>query len=143
VTYGGAAPVGLQDLVLVSNGDSLGDSLTASGGGPGVITYLESALNPMYSPADVARYALEGLYICPAGTSCLVPLPDVASTLLAYRAAIAWMHAIGDVDAAQRTEGIAGRMQEQLTPLLSERIEGEPRTIRPTLQNRGGGIVRW
>jgi hypothetical protein len=132
------------DFVMLSNGDSLGDSVPAVIPSVGSTTFTASAMSPMFinATAELVRYRDEGVYFCPAGTSCIVPLPDMASSLLAYHAAINLQQAIGDLEASTRTERIAQRMTEQLLPLLSERIEGEPQTIVPQLHRRGRNW-RW
>lgn len=144
-SHAGTLAAGNWDFVLVSNGDSLGDSVATIVTGVGSTTFLNSQLSPMFSQvqAEATRYVTEGLYLCPANTTCIVPLPDAVSPLLAYRAAVNAMQAVGDMEGAARTEGIADRMEQQLVPLLSERIEGEPQVVRPTFQNRGRGNWRW
>jgi hypothetical protein len=143
--HGALTLSGAQDVVMTSNGDTLGDSVLPSSTALGVTTFRLVDLSPMFANAspEWARYVTEGVYLCPAGTTCIVPLPDAVSSLLVYRAAAAVMQAIGDTEAAGRTEGLADRMEQQLVPLLSERIEGEPQVVRPTFQNRGRGNWRW
>lgn len=144
-THAGTLSSGNYDFVLVSNGDSLGDSVATVTPAVGSTTFLAASMGPMFAnlTAECARYVAEGLYLSPAGTTCIVPLPDTVSPLLAYRAAVSMMAAIGDDDGAQKTERIADRMEQQLVPLLAERIEGEPQVVRPTFQNRGRGNWRW
>lgn len=144
VGHAGTLTAGNYDIILVSNGDSLGDSVATIAPVLGSTTFANSQLSPMFAQvqAEATRYLAEGFYLCPAGTSCVVPLPDMASSLLAYHAAANLMHSIGDVDAATRAERTADRMREQLLPLLSERIEGEPQTVVPQLHRRGRNW-RW
>lgn len=144
VAHAGTLVTSPWDFVLVSNGDSLADSAPYVVPSLGSTTFLNTAMSPMFSniQAELNRYRDEGVYLCPAGTSCIVPLPDMASGLLAYHAAINLQQAIGDLEASARTERIAQRMTEQLLPLLSERIEGEPQTIVPQLHRRGRNW-RW
>jgi len=144
VAHAGTLATSPWDFILVSNGDSLADSAPFVVPSLGSTTFLNTAMSPMFSnaQAELNRYRDEGVYLCPAGTSCVVPLPDMASSLLAYRAAVNLMHAIGDADAAGRNERIADRMTDQLLPLLSERIEGEPQTVVPQLHRRGRNW-RW
>jgi hypothetical protein len=143
-THAGTLAAGNWDFILVSNGDSLGDRVATIVTGVGSTTFLNSELSPMFAQvqAEANRYVVEGVYLCPAGTSCVVPLPDMASPLLAYHAAINLQQAIGDLEASARTERIAERMTSQLLPLLSERIEGEPQTVVPQLHRRGRNW-RW
>jgi len=142
-THAGTLAAGNWDFVLVSNGDTLGDSVATIVPALGSTTFLNTQLSPMFSQvqAEATRYVAEGVFLCPAGTTCIVPLPDAVSPLLAYRAAISMMQAIGDDEGAGRSERIADRMVQQLVPLRAERIEGEPQVVRPTFQNRGRG--RW
>ena len=142
VSHAGTLSAGNYDLIMASNGDSLADSAATQVTSLGSTTFLNSALSPMFAnvQAEATRYAQEGVWLCPAGYTCIVPLPDAASPLLVYRTAAAFMQAIGDTEAAGRTEGLANEMERQLVPLLSERIEGEPQVARPTFQNRRS---RW
>lgn len=144
VSHAGSLVTSPWDFILVSNGDSLADSAPFVVPSVGSTTFNNAAMSPMFSniQAELNRYRDEGVYLCPAGTSCIVPLPDMASSLLAYRAGVYLMHSIGDADAAGRAERIADRMTDQLLPLLSERIEGEPQTIVPQLHRRGRNW-RW
>ena len=143
-SHAGTLAAGNWDFVLLSNGDSLGDRVATVATNVGSTTFLNSQLSPMFAQvqAEATRYAVEGVYLCPTGTTCVVPVPDMVSGLLAYHAAINLQQAIGDLEASQRTERIAQRMTEQLLPLLSERIEGEPQTVVPQLHRRGRNW-RW
>lgn len=145
VSHAGTLTAGNYDFILTSNGDSLGDSVATIVTALGSTTFLNSQLSPMFAQvqAEATRYAAEGVYLCPAGTTCIVPLPDSASSLLAYRAAANVLHAIGDMDAGARCAKAGDLMEQQIVPLLSERIEGEPQVVRPTFQNRGRGNWRW
>lgn len=144
-THVGTLAAGNYDFILASNGDSLGDSVPTVTPSAGSTTFLASSFGPMFAnvSAECARYVSEGLYLAPAGTSCIVPLPDMLSSLLAYRAAVSVMTAIGDDEGVIKAERIADRMEEQLVPLISERIEGEPQVVRPTFQARGLGRWGW
>jgi len=144
-THIGTLAAGNYDFVLASNGDSLGDAVPTVTPVVGSTTFLAANMGPMFAniSAECARYVAEGLYLSPAGTTCVVPLPDTLSSLLAYRAAVSLMTAIGDEEGVAKAERIADRMEEQLVPLISERIEGEPQVVRPTFQNRGGGRWGW
>jgi hypothetical protein len=144
-THSGTIAAGSYDFTLLSNGDSLGDSVATVVAGAGSTTFAAANMGPMFVnvQAECTRYVTEGLYLCPAGTTCVVPLPNSLSPLLAYRAASAFMVAIGDSEGSAALERMAERMEEQLVPLLSERIEGEPQVVRPTFQNRGRGSWRW
>lgn len=144
-THAGTLAAGNYDFVMVSNGDTLGDSVATIVTSVGSTTFLNSQMSPMFAnvQAEATRYVAEGLYLCPAGTTCIIPLPDAVSSLLAYRSAVNFLQAIGDTEAAGRTAAVADSMEQQLVPLLSERIEGEPQVVRPTFQNRGRGNWRW
>lgn len=144
-SHSGTLAAGSYDFVMVSNGDTLGDSVPTVTPSVGSTTFANAAMSPMFAniQAEATRYVSEGLYLCPAGTTCILPLPDALSSLLVYRTAVNFMLAIGDVEAAGRTAALADSMEAQLVPLLSERIEGEPQVVRPTFQNRGRGNWRW
>lgn len=138
-TTGGA----LYDLVMVGNGDSLADRATNIGSGTSpAIALADMDRRYTNTSPETARYLAEGLFLCPAGTTCIVPLPDVASTLLSHATAIGFMASIGDSEGASRTQDALDAMTSQLVPLLSERIEGEPQTVRPRAMSRGRGIWR-
>lgn len=144
-SHAGTLAAGNYDFVMTSNGDSLGDDVATVVTSVGSTTFANSQLSPMFAQvqAEATRYAAEGIYLCPSGTTCIVPLPDAVSPLLAFRAALGVMQAIGDTEGAARAEVIADRMEQQIVPLLSERIEGEPQVVRPTFQSRGRGNWRW
>lgn len=144
-SHAGTLASGSWDFVLLSNGDTLGDSVATVVTSVGSTTFANTGLSPLFAQvqAEATRYAAEGVYLCPAGTTCVLPLPDAVSPLLAYRAAISMMQGIGDIENAGRTERIADAMEQQLVPLLSERIEGEPQVVRPTFQFRGRARWGW
>lgn len=134
-----------QDVILVSNGDSLGDSMAVGGGGSTTVTnFASTSFNATFgnTATEVARYLAEGLYICPAGTTCIIPLPDLVSPLLAQRTAVAVMDAIGDREASQRMADIADNMEAELSTTIGERVEGEPQKVRPKFNRRARGFWR-
>jgi hypothetical protein len=122
----------------------LGDSVPTVTPASGSTTFANASLSPMFAQvqAEATRYVSEGLYLCPAGTTCVIPLPDALSGLLAQHAAIGVLNAIGDVEAVDRVSRVAEQMTARVLPLISERIEGEPQVVRPTFQNRGRSW-RW
>lgn len=143
-THTGTLSAGSYDFVLVANGDSLGDSVPTVTPAVGSTTFAASNMSAAFQnlSGECARYTAEGLYLCPAGTTCIVPLPSNLSTLLSQWAAVGVCSAIGDFEASARHERLAVAMEEQLVPLLSERIEGAPQVVRPTFQNRGRNLWR-
>lgn len=143
VNYSGTIASSVVDYILLSNGDSLGDSVPAVGGG-GTVTSPATSMFGTFanSSAECNRYVAEGVYLCPEKTSCVVPLPDLLSPLLAYRTAIAVMHSIGDREAADRLEALAERMTSELSFHIGERIEGEPQRVRPAFHRRARGLLR-
>jgi hypothetical protein len=141
-TFTGTPASARFDILLQSNGDSLGDRLFNFGGGAGACTFTASDFSPRFinTTAETGRYVVEGLWVCPAGTTCVIPLPNVVATLLAYRAAINFMHAIGDTEGVARAQDAADRMTAQVVPVINERIEGEPQVVRPRFGARGRSL---
>lgn len=153
-THTGTIAAGNYDFVLAGNGDSLADVAPTVTPGVGSTTFAAASMSPLFQniQTECSRYVTEGLYLCPsagflggeyASTTCIVPLPNNLSALLAQWAAVAVLQAIGDDEAAGRITRMATEMEAQLVPLLSERIEGEPQVVRPTFQNRGGRWRGW
>lgn len=140
VTFAHAAVTlsGAQDVVLASNGDTLGDSVPIASASSGSTQLAAANLSPLFVnvQAECTRYRDEGVYLCPAGTTCVLPLPDVASPLLVQRAAVAFLSAIGDDEAADRIAQQADAMELALTPLISERVEGEPPVVVQSATSR-------
>lgn len=144
-THAGTLATGRWDFILKGNGDSLGDSVQTVVAALGSTTFAASGMYPAFqnASAECARYVSEGVYLCPEGTTVVVPLPDAWSPIVAQKAAIAFMTAIGDSEAAGRASEQLERMESQALTLVSERVEGEPQVVRPTFQNRGGFRAGW
>lgn len=144
VTHAGTLAAGSYDFALLSNGDSLGDSVATVTPAVGSTTFAAASMGPLFQnlTAELARYVAEGVYLCPQGTSCVVALPNNLSPLLALHAAAGVCRTIGDSEAADLHGASAQAMEKQLVPLLSERVEGEPQVVRPTFQNRGRSFWR-
>lgn len=145
VTHAGTTTSVPFDFVMVSNGDSLTDNITPSAAGAGSTSFLSTSMNARFinTAAECARYLAEGFYLCPSGTSCIVPLPDMLSPLLAMRTAAAATVAIGDFEAGGRLEAQADNMERELVPLISERVEGEPQRLRPAMHRRRAAWGLW
>ena len=140
-THAGTLAAGNYDFVLSSNGDSLGDSVPTVTPAVGSTTFAVSTMGGNFSntSGEATRYVAEGIYLCPAATTCVIPLPDLLSSLLAYRAAIAVMTAIGDDEKAGQLLATADAMEGALRTHIAERVEGEPQRIRPRFQLRARG----
>lgn len=141
-THSGASLTGPLDVVLASNGDSLGDSVPVAVSGVGSTGLAAANMSARFvnNAGETTRYVAEGVYLCPQETTCIVPLPDAMSAVLAYRAAIAVMHAIGDSEGVSRIEDQLQTMEREAVTLVSERVEAQPQRIRPSLARRS---MRW
>lgn len=143
-TVSGTTGVGPWDIILQSNGDSFADGIAASVVSPTVFNLLPYSQMPRFvnTAAETQRYIAEGLWTCPAGSTCIVPLPDILSALLAQRTAVGVMNAIGDAEGVDRASAVLERMEREVVPVMSERVEGEPQVLRPRAMSRGRAFWR-
>ena len=119
-------------------------NISASVVSASVFTFAPYSQMPRYvnTAAETGRYVTEGLWTCPTGFTCVVPLPDILSALLAQRTAIGVMNAIGDSEGVDRAQAALERMEREVGPVLSERVEGEPQVLRPRAMSRGRAFWR-
>jgi hypothetical protein len=103
----------------------LADSVAGTNVAPGTAV-LKTAFTLTFS---LAAAQAEGVMVATAGTTCIIPVPDAAAPLLAYRTAAALALTLGDGQAYSQCMTGADELEKQLTPLLSERVEGEPRRL--------------
>lgn len=81
----------------------------------------------------------EGDWVCPTGTTCVVPLPHELHALLAQRMVVKFLEAQGDQEQLAQSRQSLGEMAVQIPMLINPRAEGKPRK----LANRLSLWRRW
>lgn len=81
-------------------------------------------------PASIPTRLTVGDWVCPIETSPYANVPTEMHPLLAQRAAIYILEALGDGENLASARGKLGQMEKSIQKILVDRVEGAPRKIK-------------
>ena len=81
-------------------------------------------------PASIPTRLTVGDWVCPIETSPYANVPTEMHPLLAQRAAIYILEALGDGENLAAARGKLGQMEKSIQKILVDRVEGAPRKIK-------------
>ena len=107
---------------------------TITTGGPVTLLNAELAEAPVTSPVTYVQGNPPD-FICQAGVTPFVPIPEELSAALVHRTAGVILRSLGYQEEAAQQLTLAGEVIASATPMLSPRNEGNPQVVR-------GGVRR-
>lgn len=89
-----------------------------------------STKNIVVSPASIPKRLAVGDWVCPTETSPYPNVPTEMHPMLAQRAAIYILEALGDAENLAAARGKLNQMETSVQKILDDRVEGAPRKIK-------------
>lgn len=80
-------------------------------------------------PNDIPKDLIVGDYVCEAETTCVPNFPTELHPLLAQRAALFILEAMGDTEGIQLASRKLAQMENSIQNILEDRVEGAPQKI--------------